>query len=904
MDRMVLAGGPGGTVRRWELAGGGAARFWEAELLGGTVRVRAGRTGADDGTGWGVHPFGDPAVASTRLAGMIADQERQGYRPVGAAPAVGGPLPDEDTPTLPDHWRTLVVPRRGGRAQSPADWPDAAAVAVEDALIAGNRTAVQWVCRSERTDPELLEAARAYLHGAADPLGAACVAAMLPPVHLPHRTAGGDLVDAWTARHGLAFAARAAVESFGIDYRAADPDAHRTGLTRPNRFTRHLGEAQTALLRWTRHLLSIAGRPAYEEARAAVAELRTDTDRRALAAYLFPAETGWVDAALDEFPSRHGNDTQVRQRQVLSALGTAAQVARLGATPPHGYVWTPAVVATLADGVGTACVPLLAAALRVHVDGEAVRELADYLLEFPSDEAFAALLERAEDRHVGPVLRQAADRQPVRATRMLAAAARSGRPMAGHLLDRHLRTHADVLPAILAELDATTAAFVTALEAAGPPAPTAPPEALPAVLTAPPWERPRRPARPKALPGLFTDPEPELRWQDGERAAWADPGHADDRWDHPESTDWAVEAGRSFGTGSPGQVCRLLRLGPAEVLTPYLASWRPPAAHGDAQHLRPVLARYGTAALPAVLHTVRLLPGSASPLLLPVLDADAARLLAEGLTTLKSVRGTARSWLARHGTAGALLLVPDAVGRPGPARTAAERALRLVAADTGAGALVAAVAERFGPAVAGPVEELLAADPLVAALPARMPHLPDWADPSALPPLLLPDGSALSGQAVRRVLAMAALTRPRDPYPGLAQVAEVLRPQALAAFCWALFQEWRLAGMPAKEGWALHLLGEFGDDAVARGLTPVLCEWPGQGAHRRAVEGLDVLAALGTDTALRQLHALAQWVKFKGLRTRAQEKVAELADGLGLTPDRLADRLVPDLGPSPDGGRE
>ncbi|MFJ1758630.1 DUF4132 domain-containing protein [Kitasatospora sp. NPDC088134] len=669
---MVVAGGPGNAVRRWELTGGGAARFWEAELLGGTVRVRAGRTGADSATGWDVHPFGDPAVASTRLAGMVAEQERKGYRPVGAAPpaSAAGPLPDEDTLTLPDRWRILVVPRRGGRAQSPADWPDAAAVAVEDALIAGNRTAIQSVCRSERTDPELEQAARAYLHGVADPLGAACVAAMLPPAHLPHHPAGGDLVDAWTARHGLAFAARAAVESFGIDYGAADPDAHRTGLTRPNRFTRHLGEAQTALLRWTRHLLSIAERPAYEEARAAVAELRTDTDRRALAAYLFPAETGWVAAALDEFPARHGNDTQVRQRQVLSALGTAAQVARLGATPPHGYVWTPAVVATLADGVGTACVPLLAAALRVQVDGEAVRELADYLLEFPADEAFAALLERAEDRHVGPVLRQAADRQPVRATRLLAAAARSGRPMARHLLDRHLRTHADRLPAVLARLDAATAEFVASLDAAGPPAPTAPPEALPAVLAAPP---------------------------------------------------------------------------------------------------------------------------------------------------------------------------------------------------------------------------------------ARMPHLPDWADPSGLPPLLLPDGSALPEQAVRRVLAMAALTRPGAPHPGLAQVAAAVRPSTRAAFCWALFQDWRLAGMPAKEGWVLPLLGEWGDDTVARGLAPVLREWPGQGAHRRAVEGLDVLAAIGTDTALRQLHALARRVKFKGLRTRAQEKVTEVAEAMGLTPDQLADRLVPDLDLSPDG---
>ncbi len=162
--------------------------------------------------------------------------------------------------------------------------------------------------------------------------------------------------------------------------------------------------------------------------------------------------------------------------------------------------------------------------------------------------------------------------------------------------------------------------------------------------------------------------------------------------------------------------------------------------------------------------------------------------------------------------------------------------------------------------------------------------------------LLASSGAALPEPAVRHLVVMAALGKPGAPYPGLAQVAGACRPESLAEFAWALFEEWRQAGLPAEDSWTLTLLGEWGDDGTAGRLTPVLRAWPGQNAHRRAVDGLDVLAAIGTDAALRHLHLIAQRVKFTALKARAREKIAEVAEGLGLTADQLADRLVPDLG--------
>lgn len=151
------------------------------------------------------------------------------------------------------------------------------------------------------------------------------------------------------------------------------------------------------------------------------------------------------------------------------------------------------------------------------------------------------------------------------------------------------------------------------------------------------------------------------------------------------------------------------------------------------------------------------------------------------------------------------------------------------------------------------------------------------------------------------MLTVLALSKPGDVYPGVEVLASACTHDSLAAFAWGLFEQWRLAGMPAKESWALHALGWFGDDTTVRRLTPMLRAWPGEGAHHRAVDGLDVLAAIGSDVALMHLHGIAQRVPFKALKVRAQEKIAEVAAGLGLTGEQLGDRLVPDFGLDADG---
>ncbi|MFF2626911.1 DUF4132 domain-containing protein [Kitasatospora griseola] len=945
-------------MRRWELVGDGSAKFWEAGADGASVQVRYGRIGTAGRVQ--VKELADPAAAEAHLAKQIAEKERKGYRETGVAaaptaapvtaaaagaqaglgsPAGGEPaqpfegthedapertpedasedtvqdaefaeLPDEDAFVLPESWYPLVVPRRGGGVPAGPARPlvdAAAAEELESLRIAKNETWIERVLDDPNSERYLVRAARAYLRGMPDPIGAAAVAAMLRETWQK----GGiqQVLDSWIARFGLGFAARAAVASFEFDSGCARPNHHRIGLISEGSGRRELRGAEFGfvLAQGVRQALALADEPEYRSVLAELTAIRTRRDRRAATAFLAPEAPGWVDECLAELPT-FGKVSEVSYAQLVHAIGTAEQVAWIAQHPLRSWMdWPTSQLPTLADAVGAACVPLFERALDTQYDHDKVRQLALQVAEFPGDEAFRLLLDRIAVRHVRPGLLHAMRRYPVRAVRLLAEFVRQHTgpeaASARQLLVSQVGALRPQLPAVLARLDTGTAEFVAALDVTQQQLPEAGTGTLPELLTSPPWARPRPVRKPKVLAGITADDTAQLLWKEGESEQWQE-GRSAPWSSFGPGFDWAAEArSRLTEAGGLWYGAELLAHGPEEIVGQYLAGWRPGEYWNAAESLRPVVARFGLAALPLLRDGAAAQPGHVVPLLLPFRDATVAAVMADALVRLKSHRATARSWFVRHGLAGALLVVPNAVGRAGRARSAAESALRLVAAEQGADALLAAVQERYGEAVAAVVAEALSADPLVNALPVRMPEFPDWLLLGALPQLALRSGEALPRSAVRQVVTMMTLSKLRDPYPGLPLVAELLRPESAAAFAWTLFEEWRQAGMPAADSWALYVLGEWGDDGTARRLAPVLREWPGAGAHHRAVEGLDVLAAIGSDVALLQLHGVAQRVKFKALKLRAQEKVAEIAEALGLTADQLGDRLVPDLGLDADG---
>ncbi|MEU8934375.1 DUF4132 domain-containing protein [Streptomyces sp. NPDC048409] len=942
-------------MRRWECTQRNSSKFWEAEVSGTVMSVRYGRTGTQ---GQEQHKeFADATAARAHLARTITQKERKGYQEVTAgttgdgAAASGEPSavpqdaaadgtaaadePDEDTFRLPALWRGRLYPRRGGVPRRPTA-PDPALHSRTLELL---RDGGHWTPAtfSERTDPSLTQAALAHLEGVPDPFGAAVIGTMATTVEVP-RVA---LVDAWAAQHGLPFAACAALRLLDLrvvweesedprlkrlakqltdrsfaTFRGQDsPPEHDALVERANAAYAltgpiHPSVAAHADTSWllpngrrealdrVRELLADCDGPTYDEAVARLAAHRDDFTHRVVTAYLAPAETGWGAECLADGAAVGGASRD--EFDLLRCLPvTAEQIATVVAhdtRPASPQEW-----ATVAEGAGTDVDRLIIRSLELQNRRDKPTQLRRALAEIPTDRAFAYLLDRVGDKDVRPCVVQAAGRFPRRALRLLAgAAALDGPGSTTHsMLVAHVGTHPETTAEQLPTLDAQAAAVVRAILDESGRIPDA--ADLPALLTSPPWAGPRSTARPRTVPGLTAPGEPHEAWLPGERAAWA--AVPKEYFPPPGSSAWKWEM-RRLESGEMSQDASMANLYmdvPEAQILPLLDGWEPGYFPSGPEDLKPLVAHFGVKAHTFLVRLAARDPRFAPPLLMPFVSVAVARLAADWLVRLKTAAAPARDWLERHGPRAAGLLVPDALGAAAPARRAAEAALLFIATRHGDG-VVRAAAEGYGSRAAAAVGQLMdRADPLLDSLPRTMPVQPDWADPGLLPQIAVRAGGALPVAATRHVVTVLALGRPGLPYPGLAVVQETCDPVSLAEFAWRLFQRWREAHMPAKESWALTALGVLGDDETVRRLAPVIRALPGESAHRRAVEGLDVLAEIGTDVALTHLHGIAQRVRFTGLRERAEEKIGEVAAGLGLTTDQLADRLVPDLGLDPDG---
>nr|BFE29559.1 hypothetical protein GCM10010200_018100 [Actinomadura rugatobispora] len=814
--------------------------------------------------------------------------------------------------TVPDSWPAQLHPRRD-LGPVPAAEPDAEAADRWRARLDGERAEIEKVLAVVE-DADAAEAARAYLDGAADPVGAAVVAVAV--LGRDGDAAGSDeeetaaryaeVIDAWAAEHGVAFAACAFTELQGIVvWRGFQ------GLRQREHATRHPLSGEITALRTERKddsaerylrgrragrrmraLLAAASDDEYRSAVARLASLRTTPVRRATAAYLVPTELDWVEQWCRERPEEPLLAKGVWTMRFCS-LSTPEQLAAMGDSAVlSGEALERPVLTTMAVALGDALAPLLSKASERFNDVDFA-----VLAAIPGDASFRLLLELAEQSPETGPLRDALRRYPVRTlrrtTRLCSTGGRMG-VVASDVLDTWARTEPDLLRATADKLGSGARDLVHSSLETTRRFPEAAADVLPRMLVAPAWTRRSELAKPVTISGLKAPDEVTIHWTDGARQNWAEAdikewiGHygVAPGWDRI----WRPGDWRDSGIVLP----LVFAQAPLEVAQPLLAEWDTTEGHRVPNAIKRTVARFEMEVYPHVLRGARHNSRSFGEFLLPYRSAEVAALMADWFVRLKAVRKTAAAWLEWHGTAAARLLVPAALGKAGPARQAAEAALRHIAAVHG-DETVPAAAREHGERAAAALQAFLATDPLDV-LPPTVPATPGWLDPASLPQVALRDRrTRLPDDSVAHLLTTLALSPLDAPHPGLRIVRETCDPASLAAFSWAVFRAWRTNGMPARTNWAFTQLGLLGDDDTARRLTPLLREWPGEGGHARAVTGLDVLAALGTDTALMCLDQIAQRVRYKGLKTKAIERIGQIAERLGLTTDQLADRLVPAL---------
>ncbi|MEU4563466.1 DUF4132 domain-containing protein [Actinoplanes sp. NPDC023936] len=893
-------------MRCFEHRGPASAKFWWVSRDGAVVTVRFGRAGAAGQTR--VTQLADEAAAIAHVEGLVSEKVKKGYVETAAdtAAAPGGSaadepvvVRDEDALVLPAEWTRKVQRRRGGRVGGSLPRL-AGAVAKAAAVMEAKSTERAEVLAAPRSDGELVAAAEGFLDGSrVTPLGAA--AAVVASTHTcEHREFGqlAALADGWIAAHGLTFATRAVAEAAGLDVRGRSfripGDLRR--VTPADVGGRWSFDPWLPLAERVRARLAVAGDAEYEEARQTLGEYRA-TVQRTITTYLMPTESAWVEEDC-------GADLR-RIELVGFAVSTPEQWDRLAQKiDAFDLRLRGGLLATLLEGVGAVVAPRLIALLNnPHAYSDQRRVLIDGLALIPTDEAFGALVQQADDKLAAAGLSEAMQRFPVRALRLLGMAA--GEPdgtrgPAAELLRRHVTANPEVARAALPSLPEVARRQVESILASLSTVPQAPAASVHPLLATPPWTRARTAARPVVVEGLTPPDVPRMCWASGEREAlvpeFVEPGPEDaaglERWEQEAAK---LREGRMTHAADEE---RFFVNAPRSLALELLPGWRPMGFWSPGWTLPHLLFRFGVDAVPVVVQRNRQRDSLDvyGPLLLPAEGAEVAALMADWLDRLKSVRWIAVSWLRRHPEAAARDLIPAAAGPIGAERRAAEQALRVLVA-AGHADVVRAAAAAYGAAAASAVEPLLSVDP-ADAVPARLPDLPHWTeDAGSLTPVLSRDRRhALPPEAVRHLCTMLALSRLGLPYPGLAAVRETLDPAALAEFGWSLFQCWESAGFPPKQSWVLEALALIGDDDTVRRLSPVVRAWPGVGGHARAMIGLDVLYAIGSETALIHLHAISRKVRFEALRDGADSRVRAVAAELGLTSDQLADRLVPDFG--------
>ncbi len=772
-------------------------------------------------------------------------------------------IDDEDVFVVPPRVRRGMYAWRGatdGVAAPPA--PKAGALSYEG----------RWLRRSlgaGHSDPTIVAAARAFQNGNGDVDGAAALIAGFGSNDLH------AFLDQVRRDHGLVFAVDAVIRSTTIvahgfwdrDF----PDALRREPAQ------HITRELQAYLPRLRDALARCPQDEYDAAVAALLACDTGRAGRAVAAFLAPDSEPLVWAGLSLASGTDLLPAWVFRADML-AEAPCAFTDRLTGT-------TPAVLRTAFVRFGPDVLDYFRG-VAAHTPLKPIVALViDLAAHLPTDAAAEFVL--AEHARGTTALRTLVERFPRRALRLLVASDR-------RLLARVVSQYADRVSEVLDDLADADRGVVAQLLDGIQVVPEVAPGAVPRALVTPPWAAPREPL--PVIDGLDVPDRPE---QIG--AVEVD---AQTLAHYGRTTDVRVgtqrELERVLATGRVGWDLALV-----------VGQWSADELRAALPHLDIAVDQQGTHSLemaaqlaahkvgldayPFVVGVARISTAGFDPVM-HFVGADLTDVIVDWLHVKGPRRDLANRWLRRNGRAAAQYLVPTVLaGDPTP-RARALLALNVIAQHTDRDALLAAVAPAFAPEVRDAVADVLDRGP-VALIPTRLPAVPAWANPPALPQLLVAGGAgAIPPELASALITMLRLSKPELACAGLRQVLGELDRGSVAEFGRALLQQWLDAGAPSKDGWVLEALGWIGDDDTARRLGALIARWPGEGQHKRAVTGLDVLGAIGTEQALLQLDRIARRVRFAALKERAQQRIRDVATELGLSTEELSDRLVPDLG--------
>ena len=200
-------------------------------------------------------------------------------------------------------------------------------------------------------------------------------------------------------------------------------------------------------------------------------------------------------------------------------------------------------------------------------------------------------------------------------------------------------------------------------------------------------------------------------------------------------------------------------------------------------------------------------------------------------------------------------------------------------------------AEGSGAAGPGTAEELA-----VSLLKGGKKRRVQWLFDTAFLPVKKKDGSQASEELLAALLVGCQDCAGENPAQALALLKDELEPRSLEDFVCQVWDRWMEQGAPAKQKWILSFTSAFGGREAVSRMKHQISQWPQNARGAIACDAVYALALSPEPEALLIVDSISRKFKFKQVKAAAGKALMEAAKKRNLTPEELADRIVPDLG--------
>lgn len=171
-----------------------------------------------------------------------------------------------------------------------------------------------------------------------------------------------------------------------------------------------------------------------------------------------------------------------------------------------------------------------------------------------------------------------------------------------------------------------------------------------------------------------------------------------------------------------------------------------------------------------------------------------------------------------------------------------------------------------------------------------------WLYETPLPQVHKKDGTLADDKYMQAMLlAYSAVISPERPAAADRLAAE-LDEKDLQDFAAQVFSKWYSAGAEAKKKQFMYFAAAYGGSGLVDEMIRCVKDWAENMRGAIAAETIKAVALNGSSQALMAVDNISHKFKHKQVRSAAAEAIGNAAKILGITPEELGDRIVPDLG--------